>query len=499
MSDDNTLEARIERLEGLTAYVESVQRREVLRARAHGQPLTAAVWRAWLHPRGRNGRFIDKLALVDVFDSNGRGDPQRGRVTNITRKAMTVDISGQKVTIPTKNIGTRVQLAPRALARLDIPEAPRATAVEGRGSLDDPTGSVEKVLASHEMAYWTQRAAEFSKTLDTTDSLNARGDAVADLSNDEWNAIDATVDGSGVPGSFRKVSAQLDDAFNAHSAFVSNTVDSMQEAGLSIDDMFYDADNNEWSPAITEYASALVDRMLAKADEQRIPKDRKSVVLGGLPGAGKSSIIKKLGINDDDNPKWLSLNPDLVKEEMIRDGVFPQIAGLSPMETVGAIHELSSQISKTLSERAMAEGYNVIHDVTLATPRAADKIVALTNIFGYEADAIFVDVPVDMSVKSQIKRHVGGLNRLRTGRSDEGGRFVPTFVLNNAVPNREGFNSANEEVFTDLMKTGFFRRWGKVNNTNYVGRWLGVGAGASPVAGDPAALSTAQDTAPGRF
>lgn len=413
------------------------------------------------------------------------------------RRVASADVASARLDGPDVTGKTETR-SPDSLPELELPED--MADITTSGPLNDPRGTVDKFLQSAEMREWNAKAEAFNRGRDTSASLNAVGEAVADKSDEEWDALDTTLDESGVPGIFAKVARQLDDAFNRHSAFVSDSVNEVRRAGLNVEDLFLtDEASDTWSDAVTEYANGVVDRLMARNLRQEIPRAQKSLVLGGLPGAGKSTIIKTLGINDSKDPSWVSLNPDDIKEVMIADGVFPKIDGLSPMETVGAIHELSSFIAKMYTAETMKAGFNVIHDVTLGNERAAGKITGLLDKFGYESDAIFVDVSVGMSAKSQVKRHVRGLNALRAGEDTEGGRFVPTFVLEGAVPRTKDSKSLNYEVFSGMRDSGAFRRWGVVNNENYRGEALAVGTGAKASDGDAVRLFSDPATAPGIF
>ena len=198
-------------------------------------------------------------------------------------------------------------------------------------------------------------------------------------------------------------------------------------------------------------------------------------------------MIRNLGMDPKD---WIMLNPDDIKERMIDDGIFPEIKGLSPMESVGVMHEFSSYVAKQATRAAMRDGYNVIHDVTLANDKAAGKVEALNSKWGYEADGVFVDVSMEMSAKSQIKRHLGGLNRLRTGTDDgdrpasDGGRYVPTRVLGASASDDPDYRSTNRKAFENYKNTGALRRWVVFDNNNYANKPLAVGQRNAEIPGD---------------
>jgi hypothetical protein len=89
-----------------------------------------------------------------------------------------------------------------------------------------------------------------------------------------------------------------------------------------------------WSEEMRQIFDALVDdayNTLTK--NQTKPRDNRAIVLGGLPGAGKSSTLDamaKQGFHKDD---WIIANPDHFKDVIIARGLAPQISGLAPAET----------------------------------------------------------------------------------------------------------------------------------------------------------------------
>ncbi|MBO0836924.1 MAG: zeta toxin family protein, partial [Actinobacteria bacterium] len=91
-----------------------------------------------------------------------------------------------------------------------------------------------------------------------------------------------------------------------------------------------------------------------------VPREHQAIVAGGLPGAGKTTVLAEhAGI---DLSRFLLINPDHIKAEMAQRGLIPEIGGLSPMEASRLAHEETSHIAKRVAHRAEAEGINVIWD-----------------------------------------------------------------------------------------------------------------------------------------
>ncbi|HEY5879829.1 MAG TPA: hypothetical protein VIU11_13035, partial [Nakamurella sp.] len=117
---------------GLTAS------RQALRARVHDgiistagpRPLVAGplsgvrnAFQEWQHPRGSDGKFVNKGGSVNITPAGG-GAPKRGKITRLTEAGPTVRYAdGSIEVVPLADVGTRVSKAPRQRARLDAPEA----------------------------------------------------------------------------------------------------------------------------------------------------------------------------------------------------------------------------------------------------------------------------------------------------------------------------------------------------------------------------------------
>lgn len=189
----------------------------------------------------------------------------------------------------------------------------------------------------------------------------------------------------------------------------------------------------------------------------RVPRDRKAVMSGGLGGAGKGYVLEKYA--DISEEVFLTIDPDEMKKELIERGMAPEVEGLAPMEMAALLHEESSHLAKFLTKAATARGMNVIIDGTMADgPKTVRKAEAL-RAKGYDVEAVFVDVPLEVSLQSALDRHRGGLDRLRSGESPLGGRFVPPEYLEaSRMPEGSEFLSRNSETFAGLQKSGAFSR-----------------------------------------
>jgi hypothetical protein len=142
-------------------------------------------------------------------------------------------------------------------------------------------------------------------------------------------------------------------------------------------------------------------------------------------------------------------------------GLIPQVDGLAPMEAARLAHEESSDIAKRLARRAQADGKNMVWDVTMSRPRTcADRIAALAAAGYGRVDAIFVDVPVGVSLLRADARHRAGHDTYRAG-SGVGGRFVPQEVI--LAQAESTWGSVNRATF-ELVKDRF-TAWARYDNS----------------------------------
>lgn len=212
-----------------------------------------------------------------------------------------------------------------------------------------------------------------------------------------------------------------------------------------------------WSDERDARHDALIDRLYGQSVS--VPWEHRAVVAGGLPGAGKTTVLTQRAAIDLSS--YLVINPDLIKEEMARGRLLPQVRGLSPMESSMLAHEEASHIAKRLAHRAQAEGKNIVWDMTMSrTGTCTDRIAAL-RAHGYtQIDAVFVDIPIAVSLGRADARHRQGHDDFRAGVG-LGGRFVfREMILGQADKDWGSVNRANFERIKDRCDT-----WSRYDNS----------------------------------
>jgi len=208
--------------------------------------------------------------------------------------------------------------------------------------------------------------------------------------------------------------------------------------------------------------NSIIEDLCAKAAD--VPCDSKAIVAGGLGGAGKTTVLTQhAGI---DLSQYLMINPDGMKEEMARRGMIPEVDGLSPMEASELVHEESSYLASQLALRAQAEGKNLIWDITMSSEGSTLRRINELSSAGYtRIDGLFVEIPVDTSLKRIESRHREGHDDYRAGKG-LGGRYVPPEVTKNQEDPQWG--SKNMRNF-DAVKHRF-NGWSIYNNSVDRGR-----------------------------
>jgi hypothetical protein len=212
--------------------------------------------------------------------------------------------------------------------------------------------------------------------------------------------------------------------------------------------------------------------IIDKVEAADIPKEHKALVLGGLPGAGKTTILQpghpaeKFGVTtwnvEEPVPSGataVSVAPDNVKEMMIDHGMLPPgLRGLSPREQVLMMHEESTYLSNLFQTRLAEQGYNLVLDNMMDDPGRSEKRMAPLAREGYQFQGLFVDIPVEESQMSARQRYLDGFG------TPKGGRLVPS-TISRAKQSQHGNMSKNRDTFDTIAARKWFTDWMVVDNT----------------------------------
>jgi predicted kinase len=218
----------------------------------------------------------------------------------------------------------------------------------------------------------------------------------------------------------------LTDAEHAdHIRDVEQRLDWARSEGLATDYRYTtDPDRTQWVVERAVLHRDLLDDLYSRAAD--VPCDCRAIMAGGLGGAGKSTVLE--GHAGVDRSGYVTINPDDIKEEMSKRGLIPEVAGLTPVEASDLVHEETSYLAKQFAARALADGKNVIWDITMSSESSTASRLDYLKGAGYRATGIFVDIPVEVSVQRADNRYREGHEDYRNGKG-QGGRYVPPEVI----------------------------------------------------------------------
>lgn len=191
-----------------------------------------------------------------------------------------------------------------------------------------------------------------------------------------------------------------------------------------------------WSDERLAQHEELWAKLLKQLEASDIPREKKALVLGGPPAAGKSFSLKpgesagSLGVvawepPDDipDGATHVVINPDIIKEMMVEADMLPDDLPpeIMPREAVSVIHAESNFLSMLFMSRLAAMGTNIAYDSTMANDGHVKKNLRAVAEAGYSFSGLYVGIPKDESRTSSLKRYVS-----EATSNPLGGRFVPS-------------------------------------------------------------------------
>lgn len=142
------------------------------------------------------------------------------------------------------------------------------------------------------------------------------------------------------------------------------------------------------------------------------PKDKKAVILIGLPGSGKSTSINQIDINYND---FIVVDSDTfksgVKDTETDNWVFPPLQDeyLKGID-VENIHDVSSKLAKLTLIKLIESGYNIVIPKIGDSIRSLKKLLLKLNENNYHIQVIFVHVSISTSLKRNLSRFLDPKN-----------------------------------------------------------------------------------------
>lgn len=290
-----------------------------------------------------------------------------------------------------------------------------------------------------------------------------------EVRSDSTAAKPATKEGSEQP-----VGPLTDEEYAAYTKHVASTINDALANKQTTEDLYaLDAKKGIWQPERARIHRDIINDMYTRGSEG-VPTEGKAVIAGGLGGAGKSTVLR--GSAGLDPSKYLTVNPDDVKEEMAARGLVPSVDELSPMEASTLVHEEASHIANLIAKRAYADHRNMIWDITLSSQASGQRRIDELRANNYSIQGIFVQIPVETSVQRAESRHRRGLEKYREGKGN-GGRYLPPAIIRSsaAEPQYPGAPvlSKNRLAFDKLNDQ--FDEWALYDNSGKAPRLITSG------------------------
>jgi hypothetical protein len=174
-----------------------------------------------------------------------------------------------------------------------------------------------------------------------------------------------------------------------------------------------------WKPERNREQGALVTSTYLRA--RGVPCERRAVVVGGLPGADKATILCLAGV---DRSWYFTISIDEILRQMAARDLIPVVEGLAPLDLADLAHTEAQFLAKRAGLRAMVDGRNLIWDVSMASLPAARALIDALRLANYSVKALFAELTVEESVRRTDAAHRRGYDEYLAGRGF-GGRYIP--------------------------------------------------------------------------
>lgn len=184
----------------------------------------------------------------------------------------------------------------------------------------------------------------------------------------------------------------IEEAFKEGGLFEGkDTLDIYKEGGYYGD--------GEWTPKRKELHDNIVKNYLSKGKKPK-GKVPVSIMMGGAPASGKSSVIKAGLLDVPDG--LITIDADEMKAQLPE---YKEMAANKDHRGAAFAHEESSYLSKRVLGEATGEGYGILMDGTGNTsPESVKKKVAMIKKAGHRVVANYVTLDLELSLKNNEDR-----------------------------------------------------------------------------------------------
>lgn len=129
-----------------------------------------------------------------------------------------------------------------------------------------------------------------------------------------------------------------------------------------------------------------------------------------------------------DPGRYFTVSIDLVLEELARRSLIPVVAGLSAMESADLVHTEAQHIAKRLAARAIADGRNLLLDVTMGSEASVRSWLVNLGLAVYSVDVVIAAIDGEDAIRWAEEQHHQGQDHYARGCGN-GGRFVPAEAI----------------------------------------------------------------------
>lgn len=197
-------------------------------------------------------------------------------------------------------------------------------------------------------------------------------------------------------------------------------VEQALEDGTSTMEAYYDSETGEWTPERRLLHDQIVNDILEPGRPAPAGTEPEAIIMGGLPGSGKSSVLAERAASGQFDG-YVHIDADIIK------GMLPEYEGWN----AALLHDESSAIVEQIFHRCTERHLPVMYDATLRSAASGEGIVNDLEAVGYNTRLIYVDVPIEESMRRVLSRFASGT-----------GRYVSPFY----VATHDGRNLLNWEA-----------------------------------------------------
>lgn len=213
----------------------------------------------------------------------------------------------------------------------------------------------------------------------------------------------------------------------------------------------------------------LLDDLMAE-HERDIEKEGEAtvVITAGPPGAGKSSMVRGMGLK----PAGARVvDADAVKlkllEAAVSEGIFDALLShrladgypIMPSELSSLVHDESVFLADRMMQRCLEAKENVVIEGTFAWPGLRRRCMKLLDMNDYSS-VVLLDVELDRetAMRQAHQRWANGRAEASAGRNTMGGRFTPRGAIDALFEDEDGLSVCHQNAvrfFTDPAAASF--------------------------------------------